>query len=222
MRLLLVEDNVTLADELLRRLRKEGYASDWLVDGRDAIKAPISEDYDIAVLDLGLPGISGMEILAEWRAHGQTFPVLILTARNNWTDRIAGLEAGADDYLGKPFHPDELILRLRGLIRRTHSADSAPDMRVNGIVLDESRQQVKVGTNTVELTAGEFSLLRYFMLHPGRLLTKSRLADHLYNLEEERNSNVIEVYISRLRDKLGREVIETRRGQGYIFQGLIP
>lgn len=221
MRLLLVEDNVPFAEELLRRLRREGYAPDWLVDGRDAAHAPMGEEYDIAILDLGLPGRPGLDILTQWRTQGYTLPVLILTARNNWTDRIAGLEAGADDYLGKPFHPDELILRLRRLVRRAHGADPSSDIRVNGIVLDESRQQAQVGDKTIELTAGEFSLLRYFMLHPGKLLTKSRLADHLYNLEEERNSNVIEVYISRLRDKLGRDAIETRRGQGYIFQGLM-
>jgi DNA-binding response OmpR family regulator len=221
MRLLLVEDNVALADELLTRLRREGYACDWLVDGRDAARAASDEEYDIAILDLGLPGKSGLEVLKEWRSFSIALPVLILTARNSWSDRIEGLEAGADDYLGKPFHPDELVLRLRGLIRRSHNAEATPQLAVRGIVLDESRQQV-VGDPAIELTAGEFSLLRYLMLHPDQLLSKSRLNEHLYSLEAERNSNVIEVFVSRLRDKLGSAVIETRRGQGYIFRGLAP
>lgn len=221
MRLLLVEDNVALADELLTRLRREGYACDWLVDGRDAARAASDEEYDIAILDLGLPGKSGLEVLKEWRSLSISLPVLILTARNSWSDRIEGLEAGADDYLGKPFHPDELVLRLRGLIRRSHNAEATPQLAVRGIVLDESRQQV-VGDPVIELTAGEFSLLRYLMLHPDQLLSKSRLNEHLYSLEAERNSNVIEVFVSRLRDKLGSGVIETRRGQGYIFRGLAP
>lgn len=219
MRLLLIEDNVSLAEALLSRLKSEGYACDWLVDGRDARRAPLDEAYDAAILDLGLPGHDGLDILAEWRAAALSLPVLILTARNSWSDRIAGLEAGADDYLGKPFHPDELVLRLRALIRRSHGADAAPRLTVNGLSLDEDRQCAVTAGGPVDLTGGEFALLRYLMLHPGRVLSKGRLADHLYNLETERNSNVIEVHISHLRDKLGRDVIETRRGQGYVFHG---
>ncbi|MCK9469337.1 MAG: response regulator transcription factor [Porticoccaceae bacterium] len=219
MRLLLIEDNVPLAEELLARLKNEGYACDWLVDGRDALRAPQDETYDAAILDLGLPGRNGLSILAEWRAAALPLPVLILTARNSWSDRIAGLEAGADDYLGKPFHPDELILRLRALIRRSHGADTSPHLTINGLSLDEGRQCAVTAGGTIDLTGGEFALLRYLMLHPGRVLSKGRLADHLYNLDSERNSNVIEVHISHLRNKLGKEVIETRRGQGYIFHG---
>lgn len=222
MRLLLIEDSVPLAGELLARLKHEGYACDWLVDGRDAVQAPYQHSYDAAILDLGLPGRNGLDILAQWRAAQLSLPVLVLTARNSWSDRIAGLEAGADDYLGKPFHPDELVLRVRALIRRSHGGDTSPHLTVNGLTLDEGRQCVVTPQGAVELTGGEFALLRYFMLHPGRLLSKGRLADHLYNLEAERNSNVIEVHISHLRDKLGREVIETRRGQGYRFNGFRP
>ncbi|KJS07265.1 MAG: transcriptional regulator [Gammaproteobacteria bacterium BRH_c0] len=226
MRLLLVEDSVALADELLPRLRSEGYACDWLVDGRDALRAPFDDNYDAAILDLGLPGKSGLDILQEWRAAGQGLPVLVLTARNSWSDRITGLGAGADDYLGKPFHPDELVLRLRALLRRSHGADTTPLLTVNGIALDETRQCVRSISDDkgdgISLTGGEFSLLRYFMLNPRRLLSKWQLAEHLYRLDAERNSNVIEVHISHLRDKLGKGIIETRRGQGYIFRGLVP
>ncbi|MFA5632631.1 MAG: response regulator transcription factor [Porticoccaceae bacterium] len=220
MRLLLVEDSVALADELLLRLRAEGYACDWLVDGRDALRAPFDDSYDIAVLDLGLPGVSGLDILREWRAAQLALPVLVLTARNGWSERVEGLEAGADDYLGKPFHPDELVLRLRALIRRSHGSEAAPLLRANGLALDEARQCVRIDEREVSLTGGEFALLRYFMLHPGRVLSRWQLAEHLYDLESERNSNVIEVHVSHLRDKLGKGVIATRRGQGYVFCGL--
>jgi|SRR5690554_4720223 DNA-binding response OmpR family regulator len=220
MRLLLIEDHVPLADELLRRLRTEGYACDWLVDGRDASRAPFDEVYDAVILDLGLPGKNGLDILREWRAGKLALPVLVLTARNSWSDRIAGLEAGADDYLGKPFHPDELVLRLRALIRRSHGADASPLLTVNELVLDEGRQCVDGPEGEIPLTGGEFALLRYLMLHPGKILSKWQLAEHLYSMDAERNSNVIEVHVSHLRDKLGKSVIETRRGQGYIFRGL--
>lgn len=222
MRLLLVEDHVPLADELLPRLKAEGYACDWLVDGRDAIRAPSEAHYDAAILDLGLPGRNGLDVLQGWRAEGVGLPVLILTARDSWSERITGLEAGADDYLGKPFHPDELILRLRALIRRSHGAELAVELRVNGLVLNEARQCVVEPTGSVALTGGEFALLRYFMLNPGRVLSKWQLAEHLYSLDSERNSNVIEVHISRLRDRLGKGIIETRRGQGYVFRGRGP
>lgn len=219
MRLLLVEDSVELADELLLRLRAEGYACDWLVDGRDALHAPAEGNYDIAVLDLGLPGINGLSLLRAWRDAGHTLPVLVLTARNTWSDRIDGLSAGADDYLGKPFHPDELVLRLRALARRGLGAGSAARLTVLGVTLDEQRQCVCRAGDDITLTGGEFRLLRYFMLHPGRLVSRDQLVDHLYDIETERHSNVIEVHIKRLRDKLGRNVIETRRGQGYCFRG---
>jgi len=222
MRLLLVEDSVELADELLPRLRAEGYACDWLVDGRDALRAPAEGNYDIAVLDLGLPGINGLQLLKAWRADALAFPVLVLTARNTWSDRIEGLSAGADDYLGKPFHPDELVLRLRALARRGVTAGSAAHLTVLGVTLDEERQSVRRGDADISLTGGEFRLLRYFMLNPGRLVSRDQLVDHLYDIETERHSNVIEVHIKRLRDKLGRDVIETRRGQGYCFRGAAP
>nr|WP_100550046.1 MULTISPECIES: response regulator transcription factor [unclassified Pseudomonas] len=219
MRLLLVEDHVPLADELTASLTRQGYAVDWLADGRDAAYQGASEPYDLIILDLGLPGKPGLEVLQEWRAGGLTTPVLVLTARGSWAERIEGLKAGADDYLTKPFHPEELALRIQALLRRAHGLANQPQLEAAGLQLDESRQCVTAGGEAIDLTAAEFRLLRYFMLHPGQILSKSHLADHLYDGETERDSNVIEVHVNRLRGKLGRNVIETRRGQGYRFTG---
>lgn len=219
MRLLLVEDHVPLADELTASLTRQGYAVDWLADGRDAAYQGASEPYDLIILDLGLPGKPGLEVLQEWRAGGLTTPVLVLTARGSWAERIEGLKAGADDYLTKPFHPEELALRIQALLRRAHGLANQPQLEAAGLQLDESRQCVTAGGQSIDLTAAEFRLLRYFMLHPGQILSKSHLADHLYDGETERDSNVIEVHVNRLRGKLGRSVIETRRGQGYRFTG---
>ncbi|MBS4151653.1 response regulator transcription factor [Pseudomonadota bacterium DY0742] len=217
MRLLVVEDNVPLADELVANLNRQGYATDWLADGRDADYQGTSEPYDLIILDLGLPGKPGLEVLRAWRARGLTAPVLILTARGSWAERIEGLKAGADDYLTKPFHPEELLLRVQALLRRAHGLANQPLLEAGGLALDEARQSCRRNGEDVELTAGEFRLLRYFMLHPGQVLSKTQLAEHLYDGETERDSNVIEVHINRLRGKLGRELIQTRRGQGYCF-----
>ena len=217
MRLLLVEDHVPLADELLAALGRQGYAVDWLADGRDALHQGASEPYDLIILDLGLPGMPGLELLRAWRAGGLATPVLILTARDSWAERIEGLKAGADDYLGKPFHPEELQLRIQALLRRAHGLANQPQLQAAGLELDEGRQSVSRDGAEIQLTAAEFRLLRYFMLHPGQLLSKSHLAEHLYDGETERDSNVLEVLVNRLRRKLGQEVIETRRGQGYRF-----
>ena len=220
MRLLLVEDHVPLADELLVSLKGQGYAVDWLADGRDAAYQGATEPYDLIILDLGLPGKPGLEVLHELRAGGLSTHVLILTARGSWAERIDGLKAGADDYLTKPFHPEELALRIQALLRRAHGLANQPQLEAAGLQLDESRQCVTRGSEQIELTSAEFRLLRYFMLHPGQILSKSQLADHLYDGESERDSNVLEVQVNRLRGKLGREVIETRRGQGYRYAGV--
>ncbi|WP_277963488.1 response regulator transcription factor [Pseudomonas sp. RIT-To-2] len=217
MRLLLVEDNVPLADELAAGLKAQGYAVDWLADGRDAVYQGSVEPYDLIILDLGLPGLPGLEVLAQWRAGGVAVPVLVLTARGSWAERIVGLKAGADDYLSKPFHPEELHLRVQGLLRRARGVANQPTLQAAGLHLDESRQCVRQADTDVQLTAAEFRLLRYFMLHPGQILSKGHLAEHLYDGETERDSNVLEVHVNHLRRKLGRAVIETRRGQGYLF-----
>lgn len=219
MRVLLVEDSVALADELLPLLARSGYAVDWVVDGRDASVRASDENYDVAVLDLGLPGRNGLEVLRDWRSAGLPLAVLVLTARDSFADRIAGLRAGADDYLAKPFHPDELLLRLQALLRRRHGQTNAPRLVVGALALDEQRQFVERDGTAVALSGAEFRLLRCFMLNPGRVLSRSQLEEHLYDGETERDSNVLEVLVNRLRRKLGREVIETRRGQGYCFTG---
>lgn len=219
MRLLLVEDSVPLADELISGLSRQGYAVDWLADGRDAIHQGASEPYDLIVLDLGLPGVPGLEVLQKWRADGLSTPVLILTARGSWAERIEGLKAGADDYLTKPFHPEELQLRIQALLRRARGLANQPTLEAAGLHLDEGRQCVSRNGDEIQLTAAEFRLLRYFMLHPEQILSKSHLAEHLYDGENERDSNVIEVHVNHLRRKLGRAVVETRRGQGYRFGG---
>lgn len=219
MRLLLVEDNVPLADELTQGLQRQGYAVDWLADGRDAVYQGSSEPYDLIILDLGLPGLSGLEVLAQWRASGLATPVLILTARSSWAERIEGLKAGADDYLSKPFHPEELMLRVQSLLRRARGLANQPTLEAAGLQLDEGRQCVTRDGVDIQLTAAEFRLLRYFMLHPQQILSKSHLAEHLYDGETERDSNVLEVHVNHLRRKLGRSVIETHRGQGYRYAG---
>ena len=219
MRVLLVEDSVALADELMPLLKQAGYAVDWLADGRDASVRASDENYDVAVLDLGLPGRNGLEVLRDWRSAGLPLAVLVLTARDSFADRIAGLRAGADDYLAKPFHPDELLLRLQALLRRRHGQTNAPRLVVGALALDEERQFVERDGTVVALSGAEFRLLRCFMLNPGRVLSRSQLEEHLYDGETERDSNVLEVLVNRLRRKLGREVIETRRGQGYCFTG---
>lgn len=218
MRILIVEDNVALADELAADLKRAGYAVDWLADGRDALIQGATEPFDLILLDLGLPGKSGLEILREWRANQMQRPVLILTARDHWAERIDGLKAGADDYLTKPFHPEELQLRIQALLRRAHGQSNQPQLQAGVLQLDEARQCAIIADNSVELTAAEFSLLRYLMLHEGKIISKSQLHDHLYDGERERDSNVIEVHINHLRRKLGKELIETRRGQGYRLQ----
>ena len=218
MRLLLVEDDATLSDRLRLELEKTGFAVDIAVNGVDAEFMGDSEPYDVAVLDLGLPGRPGLEVLRHWRAAGNPLPVLILTARDAWHEKVDGFKAGADDYLSKPFHPAELIARLQALLRRGVARPHGP-LQVAGLELDEETQTVRtVATGEIaELTGTEFRLLRYFMLHPGRVLSKSRLAEHVYDFDTERDSNVLEVYINRLRRKLGRDLIATRRGQGYVF-----
>ena len=218
MRLLLVEDDATLSSRLRADLEQTGFAVDVANNGIDATFMGESEPYDIAVLDLGLPGRPGLEVLRHWRESGNPLPVLILTARDAWHEKVDGFKAGADDYLGKPFHSPELIARLQALLRRGVARPHGP-LRVAGLALDEDTQTVEILATgeTFDLTGTEFRLLRYFMLHPGQVLSKSRLAEHIYDFDTERDSNVLEVYINRLRRKLGRDLIATRRGQGYVF-----
>jgi len=217
-RLLVVEDDEALAARLRERLVREGFAVDVAHDGVDGGHLGATEPYDAIVLDLGLPGRGGLELLAEWRAAGNRVPVLILTARDGWSERVEGLRAGADDYLGKPFHTEELVARIHALLRRAAPAGDVA-LRAPPWRLDEARQCLKHDDGHEQpLTGTEFRLLRYFMRHPDTVLSKSRLAEHVYEYDAERDSNVIEVYVRRLRTLLGAHRIETRRGQGYVFR----
>jgi two-component system, OmpR family, response regulator len=217
MRVLLVEDDATLHQRVKTALSQAGFAIDVAENGVDAQYMGEAGAYDAIVLDLGLPGRSGLEVLRAWRDRGNPVPVLILTARDTWHERVDGLRAGADDYLGKPFALEELIARLNALIRRSKGHVSG-ELSVGGLTLDEDRQAVRREDGTpVALTGMEFRLLRYFMLHPGQVLSKMRLADHVYDWEADPESNVLEVYIKRLRQKCGKDIIHTRRGQGYVF-----
>lgn len=219
MRLLIAEDDAALADRLRTRLADAGYAVDVAADGVEAAHLGSTEPYDAVVLDLGLPCKAGLAVLREWRAAGNTVPVLILTARDGWSERVEGLQAGADDYLGKPFHVEELLARVQALLRRAAPVQ-ATELRAGHWRLDEARQCL-IGADGREqpLTGTEFRLLRYFMRHPDEVLSKTRLSEHVYDYDAERDSNVIEVYVRRLRTLLGAERIETRRGQGYVFIG---
>jgi DNA-binding response OmpR family regulator len=218
MRLLLVEDDAVLSNQLRLELEQAGFAVDVAVNGIDAEFMGESEPYHVVVLDLGLPGRPGLDVLRRWRAAGNPAPVLILTARDAWHEKVDGFKAGADDYLGKPFHTAELIARLQALLRRGVVRPHGP-LQGAGLELDEDAQIARISETgqVVELTGTEFRLLRYLMRHPGQVLSKTRLAEQVYDFETERDSNVLEVYINRLRRKFGRELIATRRGQGYVF-----
>ncbi|MDD3450267.1 MAG: response regulator transcription factor [Gammaproteobacteria bacterium] len=217
MRLLLVEDDAALSRRLKSDLTAAGYAVDVADNGIDGEFMGDEEPYDGIILDLGLPGRPGLEVLRNWRSRGSAVPVVVLTARDAWHERVDGLKAGADDYLGKPFHVEELLARLSAVLRRRHGrADE--QISCAGLMLDEDRQTVTTAAGeSFDLTGTEFRLLRYFMLHPGQVLSKTRLTEHVYEGDADRDSNVIEVYVNRLRQKFGKSLIETRRGQGYIF-----
>ncbi len=218
MRLLLVEDDRALAESLQRQLTQHGYAVDLADNGIDAEVLGDVEPYDLVVLDLGLPGKPGLEVLAAWRGRDNRVPVIVLTARDAWHERVEGFKAGADDYLGKPFHVEELLARIQALIRRSHDRPGGQVVCCD-LTLDEERQRILFADGRdLELTGTEFRLLRYFMLHPGKVLSKTRLIEHVYEGDFDRDSNLIEVYVRRLREKVGKERIVTRRGQGYIFQ----
>jgi DNA-binding response OmpR family regulator len=217
MRLLLIEDDPHLSQRLRSSLEMAGYAIDITASGVEGEFLGREFDYDVVILDLGLPDRPGVDVLRHWRQGGNTVPVLILTARDSWQERVDGFKAGADDYLGKPFHFEELQVRLQAVIRRSKNLTTGP-LSVAGLVLDETTQSVITAAGErIELTNIEFRLLRYFMLHPGKLLSKTQLMEHVYDFDSEKDSNVLEVYMNRLRQKIGRSSIETRRGQGYVL-----
>ena len=216
MRLLLVEDDAELSQSLHQQLKKAGFAVDISGNGVDAEFMGDEEPYDAVVLDLGLPQRSGIEVLKNWRSRNNEVPVIVLTARDAWHERVDGFKAGADDYLGKPFHFEELLVRILAVVRRNNRVDES--LNVSDLILDEERQQVCVnGQEPIELTGTEFRLLRYFMLHPDKILTKTRLIEHVYDQDFDKDSNLIEVYVRHLRKKIGKDRIVTKRGQGYIL-----
>ena len=216
MRLLLVEDDNALSARLKQALSGEGFAVDTADNGVDAEFMGMEVPYDAVILDLGLPQRNGLEVLNHWREQHNHVPVIILTARDSWQDKVQGLQAGADDYLTKPFQNEELLARLHALIRRSVN-QPGQQLQVAGWLLDESSQSVTRDEQTWQLTSTEFRLLRYFMLHPGKILSKTQLTEHVYEYNADKDSNVIEVYVKRLRKKLGDELITTKRGQGYVF-----
>lgn len=216
MRLLLVEDDIALSTSLKTDLENAGYAVDIASDGERGEFLGMTENYDIVILDLGLPKMSGLEVLKKWRAAQNNVPVIVLTARDAWHEKVDGFKAGADDYLGKPFHLQELLVRLQALLKRTYSQNQNA-LQAEGLALNEDQQTVLVNGETINLTAIEYRLLRYFMLHSGKVLSKAHLGEHIYDYDSDPDSNVIEVYINRLRRIVGNELIHTRRGQGYVF-----
>ena len=220
MRALIIEDTDPLREQIVTALRAEGFATDEAADGREGTFQACEMPVDIAVIDLGLPHHDGIHIIKEARAAGKTYPILILTARTRWQDKVEGLEAGADDYLAKPFHMEELMARVRALLRRS-GGWAQTQLQCGPVVMDTREQSVTVNEQAVTLTAYEYKVLEYLMLHAGEVVSKTTLSEHIYDEEMERDSNVIEVFMRRLRKKLDPEntlaPIETLRGRGYKF-----
>ena len=214
MRLLIVEDDPDLRQNLRANLQDAGYVVDCTGDGEEAQFMGDTEPYDAVVLDLGLPGMDGLSVLKSWRDSGRDFPVLILTARDRWTEKVAGFDAGADDYVAKPFHIEEVLARLRALVRRV--AGQASDViECGGLRLDLRASRLTVNGEPVKLTAQEFRLLSHMMRNQGKVVSRTELTEHLYDQDFDLDSNTIEVFVGRLRKKIGRDHIETVRGLGY-------
>jgi DNA-binding response OmpR family regulator len=218
MRALVVEDSPDVAAHVAQALGEAGFAVDKAGDGESAWFRGDTEDYDVVILDLGLPRLDGLSVLKRWRSGGKLFPVLILSARGDWVEKVEGIEAGADDYLAKPFEMGELVARVKGLVRRAAGRGSSL-MRFGALVLDTSRMAASVNGTSVKLSPLEYRLLNYLAHHPSRPASAGEIADHLYGLSETADANAVEALVTRLRKKLGAEVIETRRGFGYFLAG---
>ncbi len=214
MRILLVEDDPDLTRQLKAALGDADYAVDHAPDGEEAHFLGENEPYDAVILDLGLPKMDGATVLERWRRAGVMTPVLILTARGAWSEKVAGFDAGADDYLTKPFHTEELLARLRALLRRS-AGHAAPSLACGALRLDPRAARASVNGEPLRLTSLEYRLLHYLMMHQGRVISRTELVEHLYDQDFDRDSNTIEVFVGRLRKKIGPDRIETVRGLGY-------
>jgi len=222
-RILIVEDEQSLREQINQQLTAEKFACDTAADGRDALFMGQETDYDLVIIDLGLPLIEGTSVIRQWRAAERNFPILILTARSAWQEKVEGLEAGADDYLTKPFHPEELRARINALLRRANG-HAVPVVTYGPLSIDTSGRRVYLHSNEVELTSFEYNTLAYLALHAGKNVSKTELTEHLYAQDFDRDSNVIEVFVGRLRKKLDPDgqlnLISTQRGLGYRFNAL--
>ena len=216
MRLLIVEDEPRISDGIKAALDAAGYASDVSADGEDAWFRGDTEAYDLVVLDLGLPKLDGLSVLKRWRSAGRNMPVLVLTARGTWPERVEGIDAGADDYLAKPFRTEELLARVRALIRRSVGQGNAL-LEAGRLALDTRQMRILAGGNPVQASPLEYRLVAYLMHHKGRVVPPHELIEHLYGDDDARNANALEALIMRLRKKLGSDAIETRRGFGYLI-----
>ena len=214
MRLLVVEDDPDLNRQLVSALTDAGYAVDTAFDGEEGHFLGDTEPYDAVVLDIGLPKMDGISVLEEWRREARTMPVLLLTARDRWSDKVAGMDAGADDYVAKPFHMEEVLARVRALLRRSAGLATS-EIECGPIRLDTKSSRVTVDGAAIKLTSHEYRLLAYLMHHRGRVISRTELVEHLYEQDFDRDSNTIEVFIGRLRKKLPQDFIRTARGLGY-------
>ena len=214
MRVLVVEDDADLNRQLVQALKEAGYAVDSATDGEEGHFLGDTEPYDAIILDIGLPVLDGISVLEQWRRAGRTMPVLILTARDRWSDKVQGIDAGADDYVAKPFHIEEVLARIRALVRRS-AGHATNEIECGPVRLDSKAGRVTVDGNPVKLTSHEYRVLEYLMHHRDRVVSRTELIEHLYDQDFDRDSNTIEVFVGRLRKKVSTDLIETVRGLGY-------
>jgi len=214
MRVLVIEDDTDLNRQLVTALKEAGYAVDSATDGEEGHFLGDTEPYDAVVLDIGLPQLDGISVLEQWRRAGRMMPVLILTARDRWSDKVQGIDAGADDYVAKPFHIEEVLARVRALVRRA-AGHASNEIECGPVRLDSRSGRVTVDGNPIKLTSHEYKVLEYLMLHRERVVSRTELIEHLYDQDFDRDSNTIEVFVGRLRKKVSSDLIETVRGLGY-------